>query len=43
MSLEFGYKDGKVLGTQPHPIRGLASTNYVLHLNIIKGMFNIAS
>ena len=43
MSLEFRYRDGKVLGTQPHLIRGPASINYVLHLNIIKGMFNIAS
>ena len=33
--------DGKVLGTQPQPIRGLASTHYVPSLNLIKGIFNI--
>jgi len=27
---------------QNHPTRGLASTHCVLHLNLIKGIFNIA-
>ena len=38
---EFRYGDEKVLGTQPHPTRGLASTHCVLFLNLIKGTFNI--
>ena len=29
------------LGTQDHPTRGSASTQCVLHLNLIKGKFNI--
>ena len=33
--LEFKYRDGKVLGTQPHPIRGSASTHCVLYFNLI--------
>ena len=43
MCLTFRYEDGKVLGTQPHPTRGLASNHCVLCLNLIKGMFNIVS
>ena len=39
--LKFRYGDGKVLCTQPHPTRGSASTHCVLHLNLIKGIFNI--
>ena len=42
MGSEFKYRDEKVLGTQPHPTHGLASTYCVLHLNPIKGLFNIA-
>ena len=41
MGSEFRYGHGKVLGTQPHPTRGPASTHCVLHL--IKDMFSIAS
>ena len=43
MGLEFKYGDGKVLGTQPQLTHGSTSTHYVLYLNLIKGMFNIAS
>ena len=42
MGSEFIYEDGKVLGTQSHLTHGLASSHYVLCLNLIKGMFNIA-
>ena len=38
---EFRYGDGKVLGTQPHPTHGSASTQCVLRLNLIKDIFNI--
>jgi len=38
---EFRYRDGKMLGTQPHPNHGLASIHCVLHLNLIKVIFNI--
>ena len=38
---EFRYGDGKMLGTQPHPTRGLTFTHCVLHLNLIKGTFKI--
>ena len=38
---EFRYGDGKVLGTQPHPSHGSASTHCVLRLNLIKSTFNI--
>ena len=41
MCLEFRYRDGKVLGTQPHPNHGSASIYCVLHLNLIKVIFNI--
>ena len=41
MDSEFRYGDGKVLGTQPHPTHGSASSHYVLCLNLIKGPFNI--
>ena len=41
MDLEFRYDFGKVLGTQNHSTYGLASSHCVLHLNLIKGMFNI--
>ena len=37
---DFRYGDGKVLGTQPHSTRGLASTHCVPSLNLIKGRFN---
>jgi len=30
-----------MLGTQPHPTCGLTSSHYILHLNLIKGSFNI--
>ena len=43
MGSEFRYNFGKVLGTQNCLTRGLASTYYVLRLNPIKGIFNIAS
>ena len=43
MGSKFRYGDGKVLGTQPHPTHGLASSHCVLRLNLIKGMFNIVS
>ena len=39
--LEFRYKDGKVLGTQPHQTRGSISIHYVPSLNLIKGLFNM--
>ena len=42
IGLEFMYDFGKVLGMQNRPIRGSASTNCVLGLNLIKGIFNIA-
>ena len=38
---EFKYRDGKVLGTQPHPTRGLTSSHCVLCLNLIKVSINI--
>ena len=38
---EFRYGDGKLLGTQPHPTRGTASTHCVPSLNLIKGKFNM--
>ena len=41
MGSKFRYGDGKVLGTQPHPTYELTSTHCVLHLNLIKDMFNI--
>ena len=41
MGLEFRYKDGKVLGTQPHPTYGSSSTHCVLCLNLIKDILNI--
>jgi len=37
---EFRYRDGKVLGTQPHPTHGSASIHCVSSLNLIKGTFN---
>ena len=39
---EFRYGNRKVLGTQPHPTRGLASSHYILRLNLIKRIFNTA-
>ena len=39
--LEFRYRDGKELGTQPHPTHGSASTYHILRFNLIKGTFNI--
>ena len=39
--LEFKYRDGKVLGTQPYPTSGSASTHCVLNLNLIKSNFNM--
>ena len=36
-----GLGDRKVLGTQPHPTRGSASSHCVLHLDLIKDSFNI--
>ena len=42
ISSEFRYDFGKVLGTQNRPTRGSASIHYILCLNLIKGMFNIA-
>ena len=41
MCSEFRYGERKVLGTQPYPTCGFASTHYVLHFNLIKGTFNI--
>ena len=41
MCPNFRYGDGKVLGTQPHPTRGSASTHFVSNLNPIKGKLNI--
>ena len=38
---KFRYRDGKVLGTQPHLTRGLASTHCVPRLNLVKGRFNM--
>ena len=35
---EFRYRDGKVLGTQPHPTHGLISSHCVLRLNLIKSL-----
>ena len=43
MGSEFRHGNEKVLGTQPHPTRGSTSSYCVLHLNLIKGMFNIVS
>ena len=43
MGSKFRYGLGKVLGTQNRPSRGLVFTHCVLHLNPIKGTFNIAS
>ena len=39
--MEFRYGDEKVLDTQPYLTRRLASTHCILHLNLIKGTFNI--
>ena len=43
---EYGFgvqvRFGKVLGTQDHLIHRSASTHCVLHLNLVKGTFNIA-
>ena len=41
MGSEFRYEDGKVFGTQPHLTCGSTSSYCVLHLNLIKGLFNI--
>ena len=41
LGLEFRYGDGKVLDTQPHLTRELASCHCILRLNLIKGSFNI--
>ena len=41
MGLEFRYRFRNVLGTQNCPTHGLASIHCVLHLNLIKGTFNI--
>ena len=38
---EFRYGDEKVLDTQPYLTRRSASTRCILHLNLIKGTFNI--
>ena len=38
---EFRYGDEKVLDTQPYLTRRSASTHCILHLNLIKGTFNI--
>ena len=38
---ELRYDLGKALGTQNHPTLRLASSHYVLCLNLIKGIFNI--
>ena len=43
MGSEFRYGLRKVLGTQNHLTRELASTYCILCLNPIKGTFNIAS
>ena len=41
MGLEFRYGDGKVLGTQPYQTHESTSNHCVLHLSLIKGIFNI--
>ena len=38
---KFRYGDREVLGTQPHPTRGLTSTHCILRLNLIKDIFKI--
>ena len=42
MGSKFRYNFGKVLGTQNHLTLGSTSTHCVLHLNLIKGTFDIA-
>ena len=42
VGLELRYGLGKVLGTQNRPSLGLASSHYVLCLNHIKDILNIA-
>ena len=39
--LEFRYRDGKVLDTQPHLTCGSVSTHCVPNLNLTKGKFNM--